>query len=224
MEEQNKAPIEMGRFFDGVASSYDSHRTEITSYDLDALFAAVAGAIEETRREVRILDLGAGTGEELEGILARAPNARITCIDVSGGMLDELRRKYRASLGQIDIVRGSFLDMPLQSGHYDYAVSVQVMHHFTYGPKLEVYTRVRKALVPGGMYIEGDHVLPPDEAKERLAWYERQVETGVFPAGGLYHVDIPFSAVSQRRILTEAGFSSVEVLHEEEYAMVLAAW
>ncbi len=216
-------PIEMGRFFDGVASTYDAHRAQITSYDLDSLFAAVAGAIDETSGEVTILDLGAGTGAELEWMLARAPNARIACIDMSGGMLAELRRKYADSLGQIEVVNGSFLDVPFQNGHYQYVVSVQSMHHLRYEQRLDLYRRIREALALNGKYIEGDHVLPSDEERERSAWYRRQIEAGSVSPDGMYHIDIPFSVATQKKVLLEAGFTRVEVLHEQEYAAVLSA-
>ncbi len=216
-------PIEMARFFDQVAGGYDDHRTRITSYDLAPLFAAVAGAIDETSQQVRILDLGAGTGVELEWMLARAPNAQITCIDVSGGMLEELRRKYTAWLEQIEIVKGSFLNIPFRSRHYQYVVSVQSMHHLRYEPKLDLYRRIMAALTPAGKYIEGDHVLPPDEERQRSAWHRRQIEAGMISPDGMYHIDIPSSVATQKRILSEAGFARVEVLHEDEYAVVLSA-
>lgn len=216
-------PIEMGRFFDEVAGTYDDHRAQNTSYDLDSLFTAVAGAIDETTREMRILDLGAGTGVELEWVLARVPNARITCIDVSGGMLEELRRKHADSLEQIEVVRGSFLDIPFPNRHYQYVVSVQSMHHLTYERKLDLYRKIREALALTGKYIEGDYVLPTHEERERSAWYRHQVEAGIVSPDGMYHIDIPFSVAAQKNILLEAGFSRVEVLHEEEYAAVLSA-
>ena len=214
----------MAKFFDSVADTYDAERTQHINYDLDSLFAVVAGAFDKTGRDVRILDLGAGTGAELEWILAREPNARITCIDISRGMLDVLRSKYADLPGQIDIVEGSFLEIPFQSNYYQYVVSVQSMHHLDYECKLDLYRRIRKALAQDGKYIEGDHVVPEHEEGERSAWYRHQVEAGVVPPDGTYHVDIPFSVTTQKRILLEAGFSVVEVLYEETYAAVLSAW
>ena len=162
-QEDSYRPVEMTAFFDSVADTYDAHRSQHTSYNLDSLFAAVASAIEGTSREVRILDLGVGTGAELEWMLARVPNARVTCIDTSKGMLNELRSKYTELLGQMDIITGSFLEIPFQNRRYQYVVSVQSMHHLNYERKLNLYRRIREALAPGGKYIEGDHVLPENE-------------------------------------------------------------
>ena len=220
-ENDNGLTIEMSRFFDERANTYDNHQKRTVSY-FDSLHKAVAGAIEETGRGVRILDLGSGTGIEIEGILARVPNARITCIDISDRMLDGLKGKYETLLEQIEVVKGSFLDMPFQERYFDYVVSVLTMHHYTYEQKLNLYTKIRKALVPGGKYIEGDHVFPPEEEKRRLAWYRRQLKTNVISPDDVYHIDIPFSLATQRKVLLEAGFSEIELLFETEYAAALS--
>jgi tRNA (cmo5U34)-methyltransferase len=221
-ENSNGLTIEMGRFFDERASTYDNHQKQTVSY-FDSLHKAVAGAIEESCMEVKVLDLGSGTGIELEWIFARVPNARVTCIDISDRMLDELKGKYETFLEQIEVIKGSFLDMSFQENYFDYVVSVLTMHHYTYEQKLDLYTKIRKALVPGGKYIEGDHVLPPEEEKKRLAWYRRQLKPNAISPDKIYHIDIPFSITSQRKVLFEAGFSEVEILFETEYAAALSA-
>ncbi len=101
-------------------------------------------------------------------------------------MLEELRRKYAASLEHIELVKGSFLSIPFRSRHYQYVVSVQSMHHLTYEPKLDLYRRIMEALTSTGKYIEGDHVLPPDEERQRSAWHRRQIEAGIISPDGMY--------------------------------------
>ncbi|HEY31574.1 MAG TPA: methyltransferase domain-containing protein [Dehalococcoidia bacterium] len=219
---ENNIPVEIGAFFDDKASTYDDHqKANITQFGNRHMI--VAGAIEETSRELRILDLGCGTGIELEMLLARAPNARITCIDISGGMLEELKRKYADSLEQLEVIQGSFLDMPFREGHYEYVVSVLAMHHFIYPQKLNLYQRVRKALLSEGMYIEGDYYLPPEEEGQHLEHYQQLLETGAISPDTGYHIDIPFSVTRQRQVLLEAGFSKVEVLYEGTNAAVFSA-
>ena len=221
-ESEKSLPVEIGAFFDDKASTYDDHqKANIPHFVYRHMI--VAGAIEETNRELRILDLGCGTGIELEMILARAPNARITCIDVSSGMLEELRRKYADSMGQLEVIQGSFLNTPFQEGYYEYIVSVLTMHHLTYSQKLNLYQRVRKALLSGGIYIEGDYYVLPEEEKQLLARYQHLLETGAISPDTGYHIDIPFSVARQRQVLLEVGFSKVEVLYEGTNAAVFSA-
>lgn len=219
---EDNVPVEIGAFFNDKASTYDNHQKETIPHFLYR-HMVVAGAVEETGRELRILDLGCGTGIELEMILARAPNARITCIDISDGMLEQLRRKYADSLEQLEVMQGSFLDMPFREGHYEYVVSVLAMHHFTYPQKLNLYTRVRKALLSGGMYIEDDYYLAPEEEKQHLAWHQQLLETGTISPDTGYHIDIPFSVARQRQVLLEVGFLKVEVLFEGKSTAVFSA-
>ena len=221
-ESENPIPVEMGAFFDDKASTYDDHQKETIPHFLYR-HIIVADAIEETSRELRILDLGCGTGIELEMILARVPNARITCIDVSGGMLEELRHKYADSLEQLEVIQGSFLDTPFREAHYEYVVSVLAMHHLTYPQKLNLYTRVGKALLSGGMYLEGDYYVPPEEERQHLAEYQQLLETGAISPDTGYHIDIPFSVARQRQVLLEAGFLKVELLFEGKDAAVFSA-
>ncbi|UCB42365.1 MAG: class I SAM-dependent methyltransferase [Dehalococcoidales bacterium] len=219
---ENNTPVEIGAFFDDKASTYDDHQKEnIANFGYRHM--NVAGAIEETSRELRILDLGCGTGIELEMILDRASNARITCIDISGGMLEELRRKYADALKQLEVIQGSFLDIPFGEENYEYVVSVLAMHHFTYPLKLNLYQRVRKALRAGGMYLEGDYYLPPEEEGQHLAEYQQLLNTGTITPDIGYHIDIPFSIARQREVLLEAGFLKVEVIYEGANAAVFSA-
>ena len=213
----------MGRFFGERANVYDDHQRQTISY-FDSVHRAVAGEVEETSGEVRILDLGSGTFIELKGILTRAPNAQITCIDISGRMLDELRCKYADSLQHIEVIKGSFLDIPFREGYYEYVVSVLSLHHLTYERKLGVYTNIRNALTRKGKYIEGDYILPPEEERRYLAWYKRQLEAYVLSPDDVYHIDIPFSVATQRQVLLEAGFSEVKIIFKTEYSVVLSAY
>ena len=57
---ENYAPVEMGAFFDDKASTYDDHQKETIAHFVYR-HMIVAGAIEETGRELRILDLGCGS-------------------------------------------------------------------------------------------------------------------------------------------------------------------
>jgi len=77
-------------FFNNVAHLWDAKFAEGCA----PLHRATATRVPRTRERVRILDVGCGTGLELEYILERAPNARITATDQAPRMLAELERKY----------------------------------------------------------------------------------------------------------------------------------
>ena len=222
----------MAEFFDRRVDGYEEHVREILP-GFDGFYSSVAGQIPATGEPLSILDLGCGTGLELDFIFARVPNARVTAVDLSSEMLARLKaRLERAWYGpRVEIAQGSYLTMPFRAGGFDCVVSVQTMHHFTPDVKLGLYTRIAHALKAGGMYIEGDYVVPPDEERSLLARYAETVKSlrangtiGVDElVDGKYHIDIPLSVQSQVAILREAGFADVEVVFEQGAAAVFRA-
>ena len=169
---------------------------------------------------LRILDLGCGTGLEIEALLESAPNASITGVDLSENMLEGLRARYADHMNQITLVTDSYLTMPLGRQAYDYALSVMAAHHVLHDTKRELYKRIRAALKPGGKYIEGDSVIPTVLEPQFLAEYHEQVAGLPQAEDGQYHIDVPFSIETQRALLLEAGFQDFQVLWERDRNVV----
>ena len=177
----------------------------------DRLYREVAAQIEPTNDAVSVLVLGCGTGLELPDIFARAPNARLTGIDVAPGMLAELRRKFGERSAQIELIEGSYLDVPLGRQRFDYAIATLTAHHLPPTSKLSFYRRVREALQPGGRYIEGDQSTDAAGEIETLRWYNSYIAK--LPGGDRAHwnYDVTLSPETQRRLLHEAGFGDVQL-------------
>ena len=92
---------------------------------------ALAAALGEGRE---ILDLGCGTGLELKFYYEVNPTARVTGIDLSEGMLDALGGKFPDK--DLTLIEGSYFDVPLETGKYRAAVSVESLHHFAKEEKI----------------------------------------------------------------------------------------
>ena len=82
----------MDAFFEARLEGYDSHM--LTDIEGAADFYPFTAQCLPEHSDCRILDLGCGTGLELAYFFERNPDARVTGIDLSGGMLDALRRKF----------------------------------------------------------------------------------------------------------------------------------
>ena len=155
-------------FFDNTAHLWDS-KFEARYADLHR---QVAAQIPTTSDAIRILDVGCGTGLELQHVFKRAPNARITALDQSPRMLAELAAKFEDRASQIQLVSASCLEWPQELGQFDYVISVLCVHHFPPDTKRGVYGDFVSSLETGGLYIEGDQVAPVGSEAELLRLYD----------------------------------------------------
>ena len=216
-------PERMADFFDSRAQGYEAHM-ERSVASFDRFYAAIASPVPKTQERLSILDVGCGTGLELEAILSRAPNAVVTGIDVSARMLDKLRERYERRSEQLHLIQGSYLEVPLGESRYDYAVAVMTLHHLLPTRKLELYRRIRRALKREGGYVEGDWVVSPEEEEGYRSRYEELVLTlsreraieREAPDEGSYHIDVPLSLETETRLLVEAGYNTVDVIWQGE--------
>ncbi|HYF79785.1 MAG TPA: class I SAM-dependent methyltransferase [Symbiobacteriaceae bacterium] len=224
MSSTTKRPEEMAAFFDARAEGYDDHMKSALGDQFESFYAAVASVVPAGEEPTAVLDLGAGTGAEIAAILTRAPRARFACVDMSAGMLQRLRERFGDRKEQLDLVLGSYLEVPLPAAAFDVAVAAMTMHHFVHGTKRDLYARIRGALRPGGVYVEGDYYALTEEEEAQLLERREGLLREVAPGeAALYHIDIPFALGTQRRLLLEAGFAAVDVVWQVEDKAVLVA-
>lgn len=211
---------EMEQFFDARAQSYDEHmRSVVRSFE--AFYLGIAESIPATGAAIRVLDLGCGTGLELAGIWTRAPRARVTGIDLSAEMLARLRERWATHASQLELIKGSYLEHPLGERAFDCAVSVMTLHHLVPHQKVDLYSRIRASLMPGGVYVEGDYVVEPAEEARLLAAYYEAIRTEQ-PGAPQRHIDLPASLTTQEDLLGRAGFAGFRLRWREGDAAIYA--
>jgi SAM-dependent methyltransferase len=110
-------------------------------------------AILEARglgRDANVLDLGAGTGQF--ALEASGRFGRVTAVDVSAVMVDELRsRAASRGVGNLDVLRAGFLTFEARPGSFDAAYSRNALHHLPDFWKAIALDRVHQLLRPGGV-------------------------------------------------------------------------
>ncbi len=210
----------MADFFEERLDMYDDHmKNDIEGarefYPFTAECLPLSGG-------AAILDLGCGTGLELEEYFKLNPTAEITGVDLSGGMLKALREKF--SDKKLTLIEGSYFDVPFGENKFDSAVSVESLHHFTKEQKIPLYKKLYTSLKEGGYFILTDYFAPDDEYE---AFYQNELvrlkkEQGITD-GEFYHYDTPLTVQHETEALLEAGFSSVKVLNNWENTYTLKA-
>ncbi len=197
-------PLEtMGGFFDRRVDSYEDHMRPWRAYYrwLGELIPAQAKTL---------LDLGCGTGLELDEIFRLHPDIRVTGIDLAPGMLARLREKHPER--KLTLTVGDYLTVPLAPCAFDVAVAFETLHHFPPETKLGLFRRIFAALRPGGMLLEGDYIAESDEMETYLfqELARRRARQHV-PEGTFVHFDTPLTLAHELSLLSQAGFTA-EVL------------
>ncbi len=199
----------MDSFFENRLDGYDEHMK--TCIDgADEFYPFTANCLPQ-KDNCNVLDLGCGTGLELEEYYKYNPSAKVTGIDLTEGMLSALKSKF--SDKDINLVCGSYFDVPFGENVFDAAVSVESLHHFTKEEKIPLYHKLSKALKNKGYFILTDYFALSEEEEKmlRLNLLELKKEQGITD-DEFYHYDTPLTVEHEKEALFEAGFSSIVVL------------
>ena len=210
----------MGDFFNARINGYEEHM--LTTIDFAQDFYPVTASLLPTNADAHILDLGCGTGLELNDYFRLNPTVHVTGIDLAADMLQALRAKFPAH--SLDLRLGSYFDLPFEENHYDAAVSVESLHHFTLEEKIPLYKKLRAALKDGGYFLLTDYFATSDEQETamRAELLRLKAEQGLSD-DEFYHYDTPLTVPHEMQALRAAGFSLVEDAHAWGHTHLLRA-
>ena len=198
----------MSDFFTSRVSGYDKHMLNEVEGCREG-YCKMAELLPEHTES--LLDLGCGTGLELDEIFRLFPAAEVTGIDLTRAMLDRLRQKHPDK--KLTLIEGNYLQSDFGSGRFDAAVSFETMHHFTRDEKVKLYEKICRALRPNGIYLECDYMITDPAEEERLLREAERIRTEQQLANEeIYHIDIPYTVRHQIQMLEQAGFQKAEAL------------
>lgn len=209
---------EMSAFFNSRIDEYEEHMLR----ECNEGYVALAKLIPRTKG-LKILDLGCGTGLELDEIFKVNSTVQVTGIDLADKMLEKLSQKHTARKRQLNLILADFFKYDFGENVFDVAVSFESLHHFSHEEKIGLYKRVYDALKPPGFYIETDYMAPTQQYEDyRFAENQRiRAELGI--KEGFYHYDTPCTVENQIALLKKAGFRSVEKIGQCGNQVILLA-
>jgi tRNA (cmo5U34)-methyltransferase len=217
VNETNHPKLEkMSDFFTARLDIYEEHMLEHG----DAGYRKFAELVPLNSR--KLLDLGCGTGLELDWIFQRVPHVSVVGIDITPAMLDRLKQKHRDK--NMKLICGSYFDIDLGEAVFDTAISFCTLHHFSHSAKVGLYRKIYKALLPKGIYIESDYMVTEQSQEDELyAENARLRREQNIPDGEFYHFDTPCTVDNQIAMLKLAGFLSVDFMFQDGNEVVLLA-
>ena len=199
----------MDDFFAARIDGYDEHMR--STIDGASDFYAYTASLLPLEKDARVLDLGCGTGLELEEYFRLNPEADLTGIDLSDAMLNALKAKFPGR--KLRLIRNSYFDEPLGEQAWDAAVSVESLHHFTAEQKEALYRKLHTALKDGGRFVLTDYFAESEALEEEYFRNLKQLkaEQGL-PEDVFVHYDTPLTAEHEMQVLRLAGFADVRLL------------
>lgn len=209
----------MADFFARRVEMYDEHMlTEVEGCKEG--YQKMAELIPENCE--KLLDLGCGTGLELDFIFSRLPNISVTGIDLTEEMLKKLSEKHPDKA--LKLICGDYFEVDFERESFDCAVSFQTMHHFSHEKKKELYKKILSSLKNHGLYIECDYMV--ELQQEEDYWFSENLrlrkEQGI-EEGEFFHYDTPCTIENQIKMLKQAGFITVEQVFRIENTTILIA-
>ena len=199
LQDTSDSPLEeMSDFFTKRLDDYEEHMSIWEqSYQI---FADILPS-----KCKNILDLGCGTGLELDKIWQKNPDIEVTGVDLCQSMLDKLLQKH--SDKRLTIVCQDYFKYDFGYDKWDAVISFESLHHFLPEHKKELYQKVYNGLKHGGVFLLGDYIACWEEEEELLrSVYLKKRKQFAIPDNSFVHFDIPLTLEHERELLQNVGF------------------
>ncbi|MGY0019913.1 methyltransferase domain-containing protein [Streptomyces sp. cg35] len=157
----------LARAFDHAAGSYDALVRANPGYHAHLRRSVRRLGYRAPGRGLRVLDLGCGTGASTAALLSVLPEAEITAVDASAGMLERAAAKRWPPTVTFVHTAAEDLAHPDVCGPFD-AVFAAYLFRNTADPD-PVLSTVRGMLAPGGRLVVHDYTLS-GKRRHRALW------------------------------------------------------
>ncbi len=171
-----------------------------------------AGIFPERSTRLRILDIACGCAIKSMVLARNSPNMELTCLDTS--LVLEVARHLAERWGiisQVHFMPDDLLTAELGESQYDACLIGQITHYLTQQQNHELFRRVHRALVPGGVLVL-DVPMAAVELKEESSFLSLLLWAN---SGGR-----AYSFEEYRSWLLSAGFGTVRQLSERQLSAI----
>ncbi len=147
-----KNSVAIRNMFSSVARRYDL-ANRVMSLGRDPFWrSTLARRVKVLEAPGRLLDLAAGTGDQIVAVKSVRPDMEVTGLDLSTVMMELARPKFAGLSPPAPVmVEGDALDLPFEGGRFD---SVSISFGLRNIPaRAELYRQVLRVLKPGGRFL-----------------------------------------------------------------------
>lgn len=212
--------------FDDISLEYDRQRRNLIPC-FDDFYNIAISMIETTAVKPKVLDIGAGTGLFSSFLLKEILNAKLTLIDISEGMLNVAKQRFK-DVSKVEYIVGDYTQYNFLD-NYDIIISALSIHHLTDEQKIALYKKVFSILKPNGVFVNCDQVLGNTEYLDSMYkkhWKNKIEESGlpidkIRSAYDRIKLDKETPLSRQLTWIREAGFSDVDCVYKYYHFAVM---
>ncbi|MFX1314198.1 MAG: GNAT family N-acetyltransferase [Promethearchaeota archaeon] len=213
--------------FEGISFAYDNIIPKLVPYYNEMLTALINSIPFETHQQIKIVDLGSGTGNLSVLISSQFPNSKLTLIDISQNMI-EFAKKKMSNVNNVEFLVEDFNSLSFTT-KYDVIISSLALHHLRSDEdKVNFYTKIYDTLNKGGVFYNLDNIQGSNNylqgiyIKEWTAFLKNNYSVDEIEKILIdhYREDCPAVLFNQLKWLDNIGFKYVDVIWKCYYFAV----
>lgn len=169
---------------------------------------------------LRWLECGCGTGNLVAQAIERFPRTRFTLADPASPMLELAKQKLTTAAEQCEFIQSASEDILLPSESFDLITAIMCHHYLPPEGRQRITENCFRLLAPGGAYINFETIRSSSQKALTIGlerWQQAQLAAGKSPEAVTKHIQrygielIPISIADHLSLLTQVGFSTVEL-------------
>ena len=161
--------MNIGKAFDDSIAYYDSWMQRALPNYHD-LFASALDVIPfKQDAEIKILDLGAGTGLFSSHVFKNYPKGQFVLYDLGEKMLEMAKKRFFEHPTQFQYIVGDYREIN-GLNDFDLVISSLSIHHLSDEDKQRLFSKIFLMLKRGGVFINIDQVKGETEAVREMYW------------------------------------------------------
>jgi tRNA (cmo5U34)-methyltransferase len=220
-------------FFYVPERSYDYLAEKALPFYHEAHKRLVASLDFDKNKEMRVIDLGIGSGVTSAYILKNFPKAHVIGVDLFDEMLEEAKHRLGIFKERVSFVKSDNSEF-LKSfeNKVDAVVSAFCIHHLDEEGKKNLFSLIHNILFPGGKFIMIDLTTFEDSYLKEQARQSTinnmmvNVKEEKYRKEWIHHwnnINIPSSSDKMIRWMIDIGFSAETAFKNYEVALIVAS-
>lgn len=210
--------------FEEEAAAFDEIIKMIIPHYEKMIQALVDAIPFDESANIKVLDLGCGTGNVSYNIKKRFPNSEIVCLDLAENMIELAKNK----LSEYDDITYKIMDFRNINfkNEFNVVISSLAIHHLIDDEKKKIYKYIYDSLRSNGVFYNADIILGSNDELQNIymeKWIQhmlKKISMGEMDSKWLpkhKDEDIPAKITDHIRWMDDLGFKGIDIVWKQYY-------